>query len=99
MLTPLSGYPEYTHKARKAAGGINRTNDLDGTDGTHPHSEPEGRDTKRGSPSWLMPSAAGGKIKVSSTFSKVVGRQPPRRVALASAKPHHKAQESPLRRV
>lgn len=42
MLTPLSGYPEYTHKARKAVGGINRTNDLDGTDGTHPHSCAEG---------------------------------------------------------
>ena len=29
-------------------GGINRTSDLDGTDGTHPHSKPEGRDTKKG---------------------------------------------------
>ena len=92
MLTPLSGYPEYTHKARKAVGGINRTNDLDGTDGTHPHSCAEGGEA---SPLRHTASAAGGKMKVSSTFSKVVGRQPPRRVALASAKPRHKAQEAP----
>ena len=53
-----------------------RTPDLDGTDDHRPHLEPEGRDTKRGSPSWLTPSAAGGKYKSLLDFFKNRGRAP-----------------------